>query len=90
MLEINQAAEIIEQAADKDASIIFGFSTKEDMRDELRITVIATGFESKNDDGPMSIFDKIGAKDNGASQNEVHKSSIDTDFPIPDFLSPKS
>lgn len=90
MLEINQAAEIIEQAADKDASIIFGFSTKEDMRDELRITVIATGFESKSDDGPMSIFDKIGAKENSASQKEVHKGSIDTDFPIPDFLSPKS
>ncbi len=88
MLEINQAAEIIEQAADKDASIIFGFSMKDDMQDELRITVIATGFETKSDDGPMSIFDKIGAKES-ASKGDAHKTE-DSDFPIPDFLSPRS
>ncbi len=86
MLEVNQAAEIIEQAADRDASIIFGFSTKEDMNAELRITVIATGFEDKSEDGPMSIFGNLSSE--SSSGTEVHKKK-DNDFPIPDFLSPK-
>lgn len=45
MLEVNEAAEEIEKAADKDAIIIFGASVKEDLQDEIVITVIATGFE---------------------------------------------
>lgn len=85
MLEVNQAAEIIEQAADRDASIIFGFSSKEEMEGELRITVIATGFEDTSEDGPMSIFGNI---PNDTPAGEVHKRQ-DNDFPIPDFLSPK-
>ena len=86
MLEINQAAEIIEQAADKDASIIFGFSMKDDIENELQITVIATGFEDKSENGPMSIFDKIGG---GREQDNDVPVKSETDFPIPDFLSPR-
>jgi cell division protein FtsZ len=44
--EINQAADIIRQAADPDANIIFGAVIDESMGDEVRITVIATGFSS--------------------------------------------
>ncbi len=43
--EINEAASFIEAAADEDAHIIFGNVIEEDMRDEIQITVIATGFE---------------------------------------------
>jgi cell division protein FtsZ len=43
--EINDAASFIETAADEDAHIIFGNVIEEDMRDEIQITVIATGFE---------------------------------------------
>jgi len=45
MLEINEAADQIEKAADKDTILIFGASIKEEMGDEIVITVIATGFE---------------------------------------------
>ena len=45
MLEVNEAADLIEQAADRDAIVIFGASIKEDMKDEIKITVIATGFD---------------------------------------------
>lgn len=45
MLEVNEAAEAIEKAADSDAIIIFGASVKEELQDEIIITVIATGFE---------------------------------------------
>lgn len=46
MLEVNNAAIQIQSVADKDAMIIFGTSIKEDMEDEIRVTVIATGFEN--------------------------------------------
>lgn len=45
MLEANEAADLIEKAAARDANIIFGASIKEELEDEIRITVIATGFE---------------------------------------------
>ena len=45
MLEVNEAADYIAREADEDAIIIFGASIKEDMSEEISVTVIATGFE---------------------------------------------
>jgi cell division protein FtsZ len=45
MWEVNEAAEIIARAADPDANIIFGAVIDENMRDEVKITLIATGFD---------------------------------------------
>lgn len=45
MLEVNDAADIVAREADEDAIIIFGTSIKEDMDNEIKVTVIATGFE---------------------------------------------
>ncbi len=45
MLEVNEAADFINKEADDDAIIIFGASVREDLADEIRVTVIATGFE---------------------------------------------
>lgn len=50
MLEVNEAADQIEKAADKEAIVIFGASVKEELQDEIIITVIATGFEERNGD----------------------------------------
>lgn len=47
LLEINEAAEIVQEAADPDANIIFGAVIDETLKDEIRITVIATGFEEE-------------------------------------------
>jgi cell division protein FtsZ len=47
LLEINEAAEIVQGAADPDANIIFGAVIDENLKDEIRITVIATGFENE-------------------------------------------
>ena len=46
MKEINTAAEMIENAVDPNANIIFGASIDESMNDEVSITIIATGFDS--------------------------------------------
>ena len=47
MYEINEAAKIITGAADDDAKVIFGAVINEEMKDEVRVTVVATGFEGK-------------------------------------------
>jgi len=48
MYEINEAAKIITGAADDDAKVIFGAVIDEEMKDEVKITVVATGFEGKS------------------------------------------
>ena len=45
MTEVNEAAQIIAQAADPDANIIFGATIKDDQLDQIKISVIATGFD---------------------------------------------
>ncbi len=45
MNEVNEAAQIIAQATDPDANIIFGATIKEDQLDQIKISVIATGFD---------------------------------------------
>ncbi len=116
MLEVNQAAEIIEQAADRDASIIFGFSINENMDEELRITVIATGFGDSEEDPTAAFGGKYEAEKKvekkvepklepmfeapvGKEEDTLEPipmpqkkkpEKVDPDFPIPEFLSPKS
>src|ERR1700747_657625 len=45
LFEVNDAAEIIQNAADANANIIFGAVIDESMSDEVRVTVMGTGFE---------------------------------------------
>lgn len=45
MFEVDEAARIISSSADPDANIIFGSVVRNDMSDQIRITVIATGFD---------------------------------------------
>jgi len=45
LFEVNEASSIIRESADEDANIIFGAVIDENMHDEMKITVIATGFE---------------------------------------------
>lgn len=57
LFEVNQAAEIVRNASSPNANIIFGAVIDESMRDKVKVTIIATGFESdkiqkmKTDDG---------------------------------------
>jgi len=47
LFEVNEAAEVIKQAVDPEANIIFGVAYDPSMDNELRITLITTGFASK-------------------------------------------
>jgi len=57
LFEVNQAAEIVRNASSPNANIIFGAVIDESMRDKVKVTIIATGFEPrkiqkmKTDDG---------------------------------------
>jgi len=50
--DVEAAASLVQEAAHPDANIIFGATFDEDMDDEIRVTVIATGF----DDHPANVF----------------------------------
>jgi cell division protein FtsZ len=52
--EVEEAARIVHEAADEDANIIFGAVVDPSLSDELRITVIATGFSEKKVLAPPS------------------------------------
>jgi cell division protein FtsZ len=45
LFEVNEAAEIVREAAAPNANIIFGAVIDENQGDEVRVTVIATGFD---------------------------------------------
>ncbi len=51
ILEVNDAASLIQQNADPEANIIFGVQIDEALEDQVRITVIATGFEGNAPSG---------------------------------------
>lgn len=53
-IEVYEAAEIVREAADMDANIIFGAVIDETLNDEIRLTVIATGFEDDSDKSVLS------------------------------------
>ncbi|MBF8280785.1 MAG: cell division protein FtsZ, cell division protein FtsZ [Candidatus Magasanikbacteria bacterium] len=52
MQEVSEAAKVITGSADENAKVIFGAVIDESMKDEVKITVIATGFE---DDAPIMV-----------------------------------
>ncbi len=71
LYDIDQAASLIHEEAGDDANIIFGAVIDEDIEDEIRVTVIATGFNASScqmDESDMkleSIVDFIDRSDDG-------------------------
>jgi len=80
LFEVNEAAELVSQSADPDANIIFGAVIDEDLKDEIRITVIATGFSG---DKPRKVIsERAETKDRDSLFGDYE--GIDLD--IPTFL----
>ncbi|MGI6587550.1 MAG: cell division protein FtsZ [Peptococcia bacterium] len=72
LFEVNEAAEIIAQAAHPEANIIFGAVIDEKMDEEVRVTVIATGFDKE---------DKVKGPEMGIKQPQD-----EDELYIPEFL----
>ena len=49
LFEINEASTLVQESSSPDANIIFGATIKEELEDEVKITVIATGFDEDED-----------------------------------------
>ncbi|WP_195939875.1 cell division protein FtsZ [Romboutsia sp. 1001713B170131_170501_G6] len=58
LLEINEASTLVNESCDPEANIIFGASIREDLGEEIMITVIATGFDENNHDLGYKIAEK--------------------------------
>ena len=56
LFEVNEAAEIVGSASDADANIIFGAVIDESLGDQIRVTVIATGFDRRSSERPVAVF----------------------------------
>ncbi|MEX0668331.1 MAG: cell division protein FtsZ [Candidatus Saccharimonadales bacterium] len=103
MHEINEAAEVITAAVDPEANIIFGATLDESLDGDLKITVIATGFDipdprgglgyfSRPDDGRISDEDMISGSldldgDDTASDTGIEETSEDKDRAVSEAVS---
>ncbi len=67
--EVDTAASLVRENADPEATIIFGAAIDETLDDEMRITIIATGFE---DDSPNLLSTQKKAAEKGRSGQDVH------------------
>ncbi len=90
LFEVNEAAEIVQGAAEANANIIFGAVLDESQGEDVRVTVIATGFDHGRA-RPRGARDEVRgrARDRGPRIDERQRSSLeisDDDIDIPPFL----
>ncbi|QSX06157.1 cell division protein FtsZ [Sedimentibacter sp. zth1] len=84
--EVNEAARLIQEAADPEAEIIFGANVEEEMGDSIKVTVIATGFGHEQED---KVVFNVDNKEDTKQQNQDRNVSNDKDpfdFELPVFL----
>src|SRR2546429_3366379 len=87
LFEVNDAAEIIQTAADANANIIFGAVIDESMGDDVRVTVIGTGFAPRP--GRSARRDSRARRDRGPRIDDRQRSSLeisDDEIDVPPFL----
>ncbi|MDR2108783.1 MAG: cell division protein FtsZ [Coriobacteriales bacterium] len=97
LIEVSEAADTVTEAADPDAIIIFGSVIDDTLEDQVRVTVIATGFDDANAQGSLdfdsfapSSFSQQPASEPAISPTprnrpQTQQSGFDDDY-IPDFL----
>ncbi len=75
MFEVDEAARVITEAADPDANIIFGAVINDSYTGEIKITVVATGFDYKQNEGsllrPKSTFESADSLPIKQTENEL-------------------
>jgi cell division protein FtsZ len=82
--EVNEAASMIQEEAHEDANIIFGSVIDETMTDEIRITVIATGFgEDREERKPVPVNVSSIASAPQKNKKVVHLGTIVDDLDTP-------
>ena len=82
LFEVNDAVSVITEAVGSDAEIIWGTVLDDNLEDEIRVTVIATGFNNQRDGGEVKEKAKTILPARGLSKVE--------DLDIPAFMRPQS
>lgn len=89
MYEVDEAAKVITDAVDPDANIIFGAVVDESLQGEIKITVIATGFGTK-EARPLTDITKVNPLDNIEPKEISVKGKVKTEeedeLEIPAFI----
>lgn len=83
MSEVDEAAKIIAAAADPDANIIFGATIDESMHDQIRITVVGTGFDNTPHTAPFMHQQVIHHNTNQPVQSSQNMGSNSITNPTP-------
>jgi len=78
LFEVNEAAKIIKQTVDPEANIIFGVAHDGEMNDEVRITLIATGFDTPEN---HSVWGAAKNDEVVTYLNDLRKSEEEMDTP---------
>jgi cell division protein FtsZ len=93
LFEVNEAAEIVQSAADSNSNIIFGAVIDDTLGDEVRVTVIATGFDKTLPSAaePEASADRAagGSRRRDVTMDDRQRSSLeisDDEIDIPSFL----
>ena len=77
LFEVNEAAEVIKQAVDPDANIIFGVASQNNMGDDVRITLIATGFTTNN---------QLDSREDDEVTRQLKSIKTEDELDLPSFL----
>jgi cell division protein FtsZ len=88
LFEVNQAAAIIKETAHPDVNLIFGAVIDPEMGDELRITVIATGFERTGI--PRRVLENPAARSDTAAIKATESGEIRTGANVPVDFQPRT
>ena len=83
LFEVEDAVEVIREAAGTDINTIFGAVINESLGDDIIVTVIATGFDQNKDALENTMLEQV--IDMGPSSSNLD-SNDDDNFDIPDFL----
>ena len=77
--EVEQATNLVQEAADPDALFIFGATFDDRLEDEIVVTVIATGFEEQPGSNPPPQSRKREERDSRSSRRQEPAPSNDDD-----------
>ena len=89
LFEVNEAAGVVVDTADKGANIIFGAVVDPSMGDEVRVTVIATGFEGFEllARQPAEVRRRSRRREIAPDHREIRSLEVsDDDIDVPEFL----
>jgi len=90
LFEVNEAAEVVAAAAHPDANIIFGAVIDDSMLDSIRVTVIATGFDSRRRQSSLALDEGEESALPTAASVPTFEPITEDDADIPAFLRRKS